>query len=81
MAIGAVIDLGFCLNLLDARFLSQLPAAYRRLRKVHSQTDEPLPENRALGEIQELLLRHLDCAAIQTLHQLRIDEKKPVPNG
>src|SRR5580704_17575914 len=35
LAIGAVIDLGMCLNLLDSAFLAQLPVAYRRLRKVH----------------------------------------------
>jgi hypothetical protein len=77
MAIGAVIDLGLCLNLLDARFLSQLPIAYERLSRLHSQTGEPLPQNQALGNSADLLLRHLDCAVIESLHQGREDENKP----
>jgi hypothetical protein len=77
MAIGAVIDLGFCLNLLDARFLSQLPIAFKKLQALHSSLGEPLPQNRTVGGSSDLLLRHLDCAVIETLHQLRLDENKP----
>lgn len=77
MAIGAVIDLGFCLNLLDAQFLSQLPIAFKKLQDFHSSVGEPLPKNRTMGGSKDLLLRHLDCAVIETLHQLRVDEKKP----
>ncbi len=77
MAIGAVIDLGFCLNLLDAQFLSQLPIAFAKLQNLHLALGEPLPRNRALRGSSDLLLRHLDCAVIETLHQLRVDEKKP----
>jgi hypothetical protein len=77
MAIGAVIDLGLCLNLLDAQFLSQLPIAFRKLQEASSLLGEPLPTNRALGRSSDLLLRHLDCAVIESLHQLRVDEKKP----
>jgi hypothetical protein len=77
MAIGAVIEPGLCLNLLDAQFLAQLPDAFDKLRRLQAQTEEPLPENRTLGTSKDLLLRHLDCAVIETLHQLRLDEKKP----
>jgi hypothetical protein len=78
MAIGAVIDPGFCLNLLDGQFLSQLPIAFDKLQDLHSSLGEPLPVNRTLGGSSDLLLRHLDCAVIETLHQLRLDEKKPL---
>src|SRR5258707_7433821 len=77
MAIGAVIDLGLCLNLLDARFLAQLPIAYEQLRALHSELGQPLPKNRTLGKSKDLLLRHLDCAVIETLHQLRAEDAKP----
>jgi len=77
MAIGAVIDLGLCLNLLDAQFLSQLPIAHAKLQSISSAMGEPLPKNLSLGGSSDLLLRHLDCAVIETLHQLRVDEKKP----
>jgi hypothetical protein len=77
MAIGAVIDLGLCLNLLDARFLAQLPIAYEQLRALHSELGQPLPENRTLGSSNDPLLRHLDCAVIETLHQLRTEDARP----
>ncbi len=77
MAIGAVIDLGLCLNLLDAAFLAQLPLAYDELRDFHERSGQPFPENRPLAGSKDLLLRHLDCAVIETLHQLRNDGNKP----
>jgi hypothetical protein len=77
MALGAVIDLGLCLNLLDARFLAQLPIAYDELRAIHLELGQPLPENRSLAGSKDLLLRHLDCAVIETLHQLRAEDGKP----
>jgi hypothetical protein len=77
MAIGAVIDPGFCLNLLEAQFLSQLPVAFQKLQQIYAPTGQPLPKNRTLGGSSDLLLRHLDCAVIETLHQLRFDEKEP----
>lgn len=73
MAIGAVIDLGLCLNLLDAAFLAQLPLAYEELRDFHQRSGQPFPENRPMAGSKDLLLRHLDCAVIETLHQLRND--------
>ena len=77
MAIGAVIDPGFCLNLLDAQFLAELPFAYEKLRWFNTSLGEPLPVNLTLGGSSDLLLRHLDCAVIETLHQLRVHDDKP----
>ncbi len=73
MVLGAVIDLGVCLNLLDSKFLSQLPNAYEKLRTLHDHLNSPMPENKTLGGSTDLLLRHLDCAVIETLHQFRAD--------
>lgn len=75
--IGAVIDPGLCLNLLDAQFLEQLPAAHDNLQTLHRQAGTPMPQNRGLRGSADLLLRHLDCAVIETLHQLRLDVKSP----
>lgn len=36
-----------------------------------------MPQNRSLGGSADLLLRHLDCAVIESLHQLRRDEGLP----
>lgn len=69
--IGAVIDLGVCLNLLDAQFLSLVRIGYEHLREASIATDSPLPQNRAVDPSGELLLRPLDCAVIEMVHELR----------
>ncbi|MBY0580028.1 MAG: hypothetical protein K2P57_13420 [Burkholderiales bacterium] len=60
--IGAVIDLGRCLNLIDSAALEQVAFGYELLSMIQS----PLPTNG-----QNLKARRLDCAAIQTLHYYR----------
>jgi hypothetical protein len=77
MALGAVIDPGVCLNLLDSKFLSQLPDAYDKLRAIHERSQSPIPQNKTAGGSTDLLLRHLDCAVIETLHQFRADAGEP----
>jgi hypothetical protein len=66
--IGAVIDLGSCLNLLDSRFVPAVRQAYEDLEVLHDEAGEPLPENTG-GK--DKLLRQLDCAVIQLLHSIR----------
>lgn len=61
--IGAVIDPGFCLNLLEASALMQLKQAYNSLTILENP-----PEN--VGGIDRLQ-RHLDCAVIEMLHSIR----------
>lgn len=68
--VGAVIDLGYCLNLLDASFLKIVENAYRELRQVYESAGEKLPCNR-----QDLLLRQLDCAVIRHIHRTRLEQK------
>ena len=62
--IGAVIDLGFCLNLMDSTGLQQVEDAHSLLK---SSFDEggAMPRNNKAGA------RFLDCAVIQTLHAYR----------
>ena len=67
--IGAAINLGFCLDLLDFDNLQLLKAGYRTLLSTSNISD--FPENRAIGGMGDLLLRELDCAVIETLHTLR----------
>jgi hypothetical protein len=69
--IGAVIDLGFCLDLTTSRGLQLTKTAFARLQKVFQQAGKPLPEN------QPDRLRHnLDCAVINYLHHLQAEENK-----
>ena len=69
--IGAVIELGYCLNLLDVAFLALLRESYHDLVAQHQQIGQLLPANKLVGG--EMLLRNLDCAVINSMHQLRQD--------
>jgi hypothetical protein len=66
--IGAIVDLGLCLNLLDARFIEMVQQAYEDLVRLAREGNSPLPRN-AVGP--DLLLRKLDCAVIRCLHVTR----------
>lgn len=73
--IGAVIDPGLCLNLLESSALRLLSEAFTTLKIEHDLAGLAMPENKG-GE--DLRARHLDCAVIQTLHSLRtIDPPAP----
>jgi hypothetical protein len=69
--IGAVINLGFCLDLLDYENLQFVKGAYEILVAINNTAGAPIPENRPPGAARDLLLRELDCAVIQTLHLIR----------
>jgi hypothetical protein len=71
--VGAVIELGYCLNLLDAEFLSLLREAHDDLKALQKRLNLPMPKNRRVGT--DLLLRPLDCAVINFLHQTRVDRE------
>lgn len=65
--VGAVIDLGYCLNLLDYRFPPLLAQAYARLDAAFKMAGQPLPNN-ACPVDGVPLRRCLDCAVIEMLH-------------
>jgi hypothetical protein len=72
--IGAVIDLGYCLNLADSAFFPVLEFGYNWLNSISRDENKPLPINR-IGV--DNVLRELDCAVIEQVHDLNIinDEK------
>ncbi|GHT33240.1 hypothetical protein FACS189434_06870 [Bacteroidia bacterium] len=72
--LGAYIDLGFCLDLLDSAYLRELIPAYLYLKNSNDSKNIQMPSNEFINK--ELLLRDLDCAVIQTLHTLREDDKQ-----
>lgn len=43
--IGAIIDLGRCMDLMDSMYLQDLKEAYRLLEDVMSENGQPLPQN------------------------------------
>ncbi len=67
--IGAVIDLGHSLNLLESESLQILKSAYELLKETTRVSGTPLPVNKQIGG--QPLLRNLDCAVIEALHQYR----------
>lgn len=71
--VGAVIDLGNCLDLMSRSDLEVLIEAYAGLDKTRKESGilEPLPENRRVGDDDEdMLLRFRDCAVIRHLHRV-----------
>lgn len=69
--IGAVIDLGNCLNLLDSHSIQMLKLQYEVFKSKMSILGEPMPINKNRRGNDDLLLRYLDCAVIEDLHKDR----------
>lgn len=68
--VGAVLDLGYCLDLTDNYFLEELKAGYNEVVKLCMSVNKPIPKNEDIKGSSDLLLRKLDCAVIQTVHWL-----------
>lgn len=64
--IGAVIDLGNCMNLMDAVHIQRLKEAYHMLRDMTALMGTDLPVNQGSGSDKPVRL--LDRAVIETLH-------------
>jgi len=72
--LGAVIDLGNCLDLLSTGGLEAVRIAYTSLRKSARQDAASLPKNQGGGD---RLNRQLDCAVIEYLHMLNDKSGRP----
>lgn len=71
-AVGAVIDVGNCLDLTEAVSLKIVEGGYQALKETFELAGSPLPENKAVSSHDEdLLKRYLDCAVINHVHGLR----------
>jgi hypothetical protein len=69
--VGAIIDLGNCLDLMARDNLELLVSAHESLTATHDADPSlgPLPQNKkAYGADEDHLLRYLDCAVIRRLH-------------
>lgn len=62
--LGAIVELGNCLNLIEHESLGILHEAYLGLEELYKKIDEPLPVNKGDN-------RALDCAVIKYIHQSR----------
>lgn len=75
--IGAVIDLGYCLNLTDSASSDILKRGYLILTKLCAVTGINLPENRRTNPLGDILVRNLDCAVIEQVHNYNRALKLP----
>jgi hypothetical protein len=63
--VGAVIDLGLCLDLSTKESIDLVANAYHSLKLTFDLDGSPLPQNSP-----DLLRRNLDCAVIRRLHEI-----------
>lgn len=76
--IGAIIDLGYCLNLMESNSLEIVRQGYKTLSEACESAKVSLPKNRTISGSKDILLRHLDCAVIESVHEFnRQQGKKP----
>lgn len=70
--IGAIIDLGNCLDLSDAGSLAIIRNGYEQFKTISESAGAQLPANEpAHDEDTDLVKRHLDCAVLNFVHALR----------
>jgi len=68
--LGAIIDLGNCLNLVESGSLKILSTAFESLRTIKNVSGEDMPGNKENN-------RALDCAVIEYLHHSNIQNDEP----
>jgi hypothetical protein len=68
--LGAIIDLGNCLNLVESESIEILKEAYSALKEAKDTLGEQMPVNADNNRI-------LDCAVFQYLHGVRKKTNKP----
>ena len=73
--VGAFIHPGLCLNLTDYGVMDEIKGAFDIFQNLSEVAGSPLPENKRQDE-GVFLQRHLDCAVIKTVHQLRTEGKE-----
>jgi hypothetical protein len=73
--IGAIIDLGACLDLLEAESIAVVADGYEGFRETCEAAGLTMPENKMLGG--DLRIRRLDCAVINYVNVARERQGEP----
>lgn len=73
MVLGAIIDLGYCLDLTDYGCSSILKHGYNLLKEHCDKALVEIPQNINGHSPIDKLVRNLDCAVIQTIHDYNFD--------
>lgn len=71
--LGAVIDLGRCLNLTEAEALGYVRRAHAFMVRLFGETGREMPRNKG----KDFGARFLDCAVFRMLHQTRAKDGFP----
>jgi len=67
--LGAVMDLGYCLDLMDMENIILVKESFKALEESFKLADnKKLPENTNPSKAGDLLFRTLDCLVINSLH-------------
>lgn len=74
--VGVVYQLDYCLDFTDSEFIDILSSYYDLMKEDLHFAGKELPQNKDLpkDKYHDLILRELDCAVIEYLHQ-KIDEE------
>jgi hypothetical protein len=71
--LGAILDLQFCLDLLDTTYLNWVRFSYDKFVHYAEAFGQELPLNKGVKDSKDLLIRELDCAVIEYLHLKRVE--------
>jgi hypothetical protein len=78
VVLGAILELGNCLDLLDQKGIDIVKAAYQEFKEVMKKMGAPLPQNTTLGNNDfDFKARELDCAVIRYASRLAQEEGCP----
>lgn len=67
--LGAILTYGNCLDLTEADGIEAVQDAHEKLLNLQTLTGLEMPKNKSAGSLDEdLVLRYLDCAVINTIH-------------
>jgi hypothetical protein len=73
--LGALLELQFCLDLLDTAYLRLIKNSYNSLAYSALSLAQELPQNKTSKKSKDLLIRELDCAVIENLHFKRSEAR------
>ena len=74
--IGAVLYLGYCLDLLDNQFVKMIQVYYKPLEAEYRILNKELPQNKDLSQdkYKDKIFRDLDCTLIEYMHQSILEQ-------